>query len=591
MSVDRPLSFRSLVEPPGRSRRGFLPLPEPRYEVQTPRASRGVRPIWVVAGVALAFVLVVLALFVEHLLAGNLRLAARAAPAEHTHVTQEVSAVAPVSEALVTTAHREAVLRVLDQAVLAGTSGTHADPPLKHAYGLVGNAHTHTELRMGRGERTRNVGARPDDYLRWGSFSQVAAAVLFLIAVEEGVMGIEDEVRQYLPELDAANLRVLRHDSATGYPNATGEVKVQITLRHLLTQRSGHTYLFWRLGAYMLPGMFGASAIDESYLWQAYPELSRALSPNEITTGACPDYDAFVGALTQMPLVHAPGATPRLGPGYVLAGAVLTAALRQRNHSIPDAAQYMRARLLDPLRMRDTYLARVEDPPADVHERLAEAFLMRMAPPDELGDGFMDPAPRNGVPSDYTFGDAFPEAVWASDVPGDSYTCLIQTSYAAPANHTTNSVYGSGGIHTSLTGSLADMGTFIRMIVNGGVGDDGERIVSRQSIAYLLNPTTTPTEEELRYFQAGGEFGRVLPEDHSFSLAGGVPLLSNNLPYPISQTTYTLTTYYGLTLYFDTATGHYAALGTSVPANADGLYSTSEKRLRARELFAVAARL
>jgi CubicO group peptidase (beta-lactamase class C family) len=573
-----------------------------------PKPTRRVRSVWVVVGITLVVVLVVLALLVEQLVTGNLRLGARVEPAEHTHDAQQtaaatlatataavavdqVSAAAYVTDALITTAHREATTDLLDNTILPSNSALKADPPLKHAYGLIGNANTHTELVIGRGERSRGVSASARDYLRWGAFSQVPAAVVFMIAVEEGIMGIEDEVRQYLPELDAANLRVLRHDASTGLPNSTEEVKVQITLRHLLTQRSGHTYLFWRLGAYMLPSLFGSSARDEAYIWENYPEQSRKMSPNEIATGACPDYDGFVHALMQTPLVHAPGETPRLGPGYVLAGAMLTAALRQMNHSIPDAAQYMRSRLLDPLHMTDTYLARVEDPPADVGDRLAEAFLLRMGPPDELGDGHLDPAPRNGVPGDYIFGDAYPEAVWTSDVPQDSYYCLVQGSYESAASPSNNTRYGSGGIHTSLTGTLANMGAFIRMIINEGVGDDGARIVSRQSIAYLLNPTTTPTEEELRYFQAGGEFGRVLPEDHSFSLAGGVPLLSNNLPFPIAQTTYTYTTYYGTTLYFDTHTGHYAVLGTSVPANADGLFSSSEKRSRARELFAVAARL
>lgn len=106
------------------------------------------------------------------------------------------------------------------------------------------------------------------------------------------------------------------------------------------------------------------------------------------------------------------------------------------------------------------------------------------------------------MPSDYTYGAAsgFFQPVWMSDIPGDSYYCMAQGSYLAPGN-VSNDVYGASGIETSMTGTLADLGKFVRMIIREGLGDDGTRVLSTQSVHFMLQPTTYPTTEELRYFQ------------------------------------------------------------------------------------------
>lgn len=77
---------------------------------------------------------------------------------------------------------------------------------------------------------------------------------------------------------------------------------------------------------------------------------------------------------------------------------------------------------------------------------------------------------------------------------------MVQGSYLAPANHSKNT-YGASGIETSLVSTMADVGKFLRMIIKEGVGDDGTRVLNRQSIHFLLQPTTNPTTEALRYFQ------------------------------------------------------------------------------------------
>lgn len=77
---------------------------------------------------------------------------------------------------------------------------------------------------------------------------------------------------------------------------------------------------------------------------------------------------------------------------------------------------------------------------------------------------------------------------------------MAQGSYLAPGN-TSNDKYGASGIETSLTGTLADIGKFLRMLIHEGVGDDGARVLSAQSVHFMLQPTNDPLTEELRYFQ------------------------------------------------------------------------------------------
>jgi CubicO group peptidase (beta-lactamase class C family) len=487
--------------------------------------------------------------------------------------------------------HIEKLTEVLTAAMTPDfASGSQLDPPLKHVYGMIGNAHSGAEVVVALGQRARDSAATSGDYIRWSAFSQVAASVLLMKAIEEGLLSYDDEVRTYFPEMDSDNLQKLCHDPVTNLPNGTERVVVQTTIRHLMTFRSGRTYLFWRQGSYLLPGLFGSIAIDEEFMWSVYPELAQNMATGVTSTGACPSSDASLMATVGLPLVHIPGNEPRLGNDYAIVGAVIAGALRAKNHTLRTASEYLRAKVLDPLGMADTWVARAEDPPADVRERLAGAFIMRMGPPGQLNDGHMDPLPLNGVPDDYTYGlqSNFFEPTFLEDVPGDSYYCIAQGSYLAPAN-ASNDHYGASGLETSLTGTMQDLGTFIRMLAKGGVADDGTRVVSQQSIDFLKQPTTDPDTEQLRYFQGGGDFGFALPDQHAYSLLGGVPSRATALQYPTTATTFTYTSYYGLTLYIDTHTGTYGALTTSAPSTADGLWAVQEKRKRALEVFKVAS--
>lgn len=348
------------------------------------------------------------ALLIELLATGNLKLAERVTPADHSHASDgslpqpppptPSAATSPppppgappptATSVQFTRRHTDLVAAALDATIQPDyAGGNQVDPPLKHAYGMIGNAFSRAELIVGRGERARGVGAQSTDYVRWSAFTQIVAAVAVVKAVEEGLLGYDDEVRQYLPEMDSANLRQLRHDSVTGLPNGTQPVLEQTTVRHLMTFRSGQTYLLWRQGLYLLPGLFGSIATDEEYIWNAHPEVATKMATGVVATGECPSSDESLLATIGMPLSHAPGQVPRLGNGYAIVGAVLAGALRAKNHTHRSASAYTRARVLDPLGMTETWFARTEDPPADVASRLAEAFLMRMADPAQVNEG------------------------------------------------------------------------------------------------------------------------------------------------------------------------------------------------------------
>ena len=486
-------------------------------------------------------------ILIEQAATGNFRIEKNAdrASVDVDSASKSLSSSHTVGEVSYANVHRVSMQRILHRSVRGNGNSTQVSPPMKHMYGMIGNVHSDSQLTMGLGERARGMAAGADDYVRWSAVTQLVSAVMCMKAIEEELIQWDDDVYTYIPELEACllcNLRVLTwNDTANSIVTGTQAVPStsQIKVSHLLTHKSGNAHLLWRQGQWTLPGLVGQSVADEEFIWDAYPEHAKKINTGMSTTGECPSNDASLKASLAIPLVRAPGEAARPGNGYAIAGAVLTEALRRKNHTCQTAAEYMRKKILDPLGMTDTWIARVEVPPADVSTRLAEAFLLRVADPTLTNDGFLDQHPRNNVSFNYLYSSTG-APTWSSDVLGDSYYCLIQGSYEAKLARDDNT-RGAGGVETELTGPLHDLSKFFYMMTFKGMSKTGKRVISESSVRFLLNPTTTPTSEELRYFQGSGQFGIALPEDLNHALAGGVTQELASLPYPIGPTTYTYT--------------------------------------------------
>ena len=123
---------------------------------------------------------------------------------------------------------------------------------------------------------------RPDSLFRLASLSKPFAGVLALALVEDGVLGLDDPVGRWLPELAAP--RVLARPG--GPLTETVPAQRAITVRHLLTATPG----------------FGG-------LWDGSP-LSDAMAERQLEPGAVTapiDADEFLARLGGLPLAAQPG--------------------------------------------------------------------------------------------------------------------------------------------------------------------------------------------------------------------------------------------------------------------------------------------
>lgn len=211
-------------------------------------------------------------------------------------------------------------------------------------------------LRDGRVATTGALGladiatARPmreDAVVRIFSMSKIVTSVTALTLVEEGRLGLNDPVHQYLPELK--DLQV--HVGGTADAPMLERAKRAITIRHLLTHTSGLYYDF---------------SVGEplSTLWKRADLLGS------------PTLREAVQRVATLPLAHHPGDRWTYGMGTDVLGAVIEVVTGQ------DLETAMRDRVLAPLGMRETTFRltpALQARLATIHKRGPEGTLV----PDE----------------------------------------------------------------------------------------------------------------------------------------------------------------------------------------------------------------
>ena len=171
-----------------------------------------------------------------------------------------------------------------------------------------------------------DVPMQRDTIFAVASIGKPITAVSALILVEDGVLGLDDPVDKWLPEL--ADRRVIRSlDSAL---DDTVPANRPITLRDLLTLRMG-------LGAVFADP-------SRSPLLQRMNELQVAPGPKLFGHSS----DEFMRRLGSLPLVHQPGERWLYHTGMDVAGVLIE---RASGMSLGD---FQRKRIFEPLGMADT---------------------------------------------------------------------------------------------------------------------------------------------------------------------------------------------------------------------------------------------
>lgn len=206
----------------------------------------------------------------------------------------------------------------LDAAVASGDV-----PGLVALIGRGGEAWTHAA-----GVRDLESGApmSRDTQFAVASIGKPITAVAALMLVEDGVIGLDDPVDPWLPEL--ADRRVLRRlDSAL---DDTVPAERAITLRDLLSMRLGVGFVL--------------ADPETTQIAARMHELGVAPGPT-LFRGDANDFMARIGAL---PLVHQPGERWLYHTGLDIVGVLVA-----RASGMP-LGPFQRARIFAPLRMVDT---------------------------------------------------------------------------------------------------------------------------------------------------------------------------------------------------------------------------------------------
>jgi methyl acetate hydrolase len=202
---------------------------------------------------------------------------------------------------------------------------------------------------FGKADVARNQPMRTDSIFRIASMTKPVTSLAAMMLVEQGQLGLDDEVAKYLPQFSAVQvLTVSRGTDATYEGRAP---RRPITIRDLLTHTSGIGYSF----------------VDE--------RLTKL-------------DDGHKNA-SELPLVSQPGERFVYGPNTAILGEIVAKISRMSLDS------FLQMRIFEPLEMHDTFFS----VPADkvnrvvtIHARTPDGALNEAANPPELnapvrGDG------------------------------------------------------------------------------------------------------------------------------------------------------------------------------------------------------------
>lgn len=178
---------------------------------------------------------------------------------------------------------------------------------------------------LGYQDRAKTIPMKSDSIFWIASMTKPITSVAAMILVEEGKLGLDTAVAQYLPALKDMQVGVVKTDPATGNVDIKREPPERpMTVRDLLRHTSGLVY----------PPQFTDAPINRLYR-RAHFQPDNTLAE-------------FVASLADLPLAHQPGKVWEYSWGVDVLARVVEVASGQQ------FAQFLESRIFDPLHMVDT---------------------------------------------------------------------------------------------------------------------------------------------------------------------------------------------------------------------------------------------
>jgi CubicO group peptidase (beta-lactamase class C family) len=266
---------------------------------------------------------------------------------------------------------------------------------------------------FGYSDMEKKSSLKKDDIFRIASQSKAITSLAVMMLWEEGKFLLDQPVSKYIPEF--RNPRVLKSFNNEDTTYTTEPAQGEITIRHLLTHSSGIDY-----------AVIGS------------PEFKAIYAKAGVHSGIGNDRDLLankIKILATMPLKHQPGERWTYGLNTDVLGYLVEI------WSGMPFDQFLKARIFDPLGMKDTYFYL----PKNKHDRLVALH------------GNRD-------------GKAYKLKSPAYDALNTDYPKLKGT-------------YFSGG--AGLSSTVEDYAKFLQLFLNGGEFN-GTRLLSRKTVALML---------------------------------------------------------------------------------------------------------
>ncbi|HEY7117585.1 MAG TPA: serine hydrolase domain-containing protein [Tepidisphaeraceae bacterium] len=298
--------------------------------------------------------------------------------------------------------------------------------------------------------------ARPVDrgtIFRIASMTKPITSVAAMILVEDGKLSVDDPVARFLPEFKTSSVFV------RGAEQPLRDASRPIRIRDLLTQTSGITYRF-----------MNKPSVGDLYVRENVQD-GLAESPFSLAENC--------KRIAAMPLLNDPGAAWEYGLNTDVLGRVIEVASGQ------SLDEFMRKRILDPLKMNDTFFI----VPRDQRDRLSAVYM-----PDAKN--------RNEVTKVGTDRVVQGALVWST-----TYSTQDDSTY-----------YSGGG---GLCSTIGDYSRFLQMLLNGGELD-GARVLKADTVARMLKDQIAPLHVTFAMHGDGFGYGVGVMTDHADRKDGDV---------------------------------------------------------------------
>jgi len=273
----------------------------------------------------------------------------------------------------------------------------------------------------------------PEAIVRIASQTKALTSAGLMLLYDEGRFGLDEPVSKYLPAF--RNPRVLAAFNARDSTYTSVPARAEITIRQLLTHTSGLSH-----------PVIGSPEMGAIYAKAHIP--SGIGTPGGLLATA-------VDRLATLPLAHEPGARFTYGLSVDVVGRLVEVLSGQPLDA------YLKARLFEPLGMRDTYFYL----PADRAGRLARLYTE-----DSQTKATVPMRPRDGLTPDYPLGQG---------------------------------TYFSGG--AGLCSTLDDYAAFLQMLLDGGTCR-GRRLLAASTVRLMT----------------GNQIGELMVGDRKFGLGFGL---------------------------------------------------------------------